>query len=87
TKNSNDFVTDPLSYVASPNNRVLGFFPAGVDYSHKRTPGSISPLNSFQVHQMFNDSTLEEAARTGRPIKFMIGFDIQDGAGNEETIV
>ncbi|WP_435056198.1 hyperosmolarity resistance protein Ebh [Staphylococcus pasteuri] len=87
TKNSNDFVTDPLSYVASPNNRVLGFFPAGVDYSHKRTPGSISPLNSFQVHQMFNDSTLEEAARTDRPIKFMIGFDIQDGAGNEETIV
>ncbi|SCT08192.1 cell wall associated fibronectin-binding protein [Staphylococcus aureus] len=84
--NIDDFVDDPLSYVKTPSNKVLGFYPSNANTNGFR-PGGTNPLNEYQLSQLFTDDKLQQAARTGTPIRLMIGFDYPDGHGNSETLV
>lgn len=84
--NIDDFMDDPLSYVKTPSNKVLGFYPTSANTNAFR-PGGINPLNEYQLSQLFTDDKLQQAARTGNPIRLMIGFDYPDGHGNAETLV
>lgn len=84
--NIDDFVDDPLSYVKTPSNKVLGFYSTNAKTNAYR-PGGINPLNEYQLSQLFTDQKLQEAARTRNPIRLMIGFDYPDGYGNSETLV
>ncbi|MEZ2113596.1 hyperosmolarity resistance protein Ebh, partial [Staphylococcus aureus] len=84
--NIDDFVDDPLSYVKTPSNKVLGFYPTNANTNAFR-PGGVQELNEYQLSQLFTDQKLQEAARTRNPIRLMIGFDYPDGYGNSETLV
>lgn len=84
--NIDDFVDDPLSYVKTPSNKVLGFYPTNANTNGFR-PGGVQELNEYQLSQLFTDQKLQEAARTRNPIRLMIGFDYPDGYGNSETLV
>ncbi len=84
--NIDDFVDDPLSCVKTPSNKVLGFYPSNANTNGFR-PGGTNPLNEYQLSQLFTDDKLQQAARTGTPIRLMIGFDYPDGHGNSETLV
>lgn len=84
--NIDDFVDDPLSYVKTPSNKVLGFYPTNATTNAFR-PGGVQELNEYQLSQLFTDQKLQEAARTRNPIRLMIGFDYPDGYGNSETLV
>lgn len=84
--NIDDFMDDPLSYVKTPSNKVLGFYPTSANTNAFR-PGGVNPLNEYQLSQLFTDDKLQQAARTGSPIRLMIGFDYPDAFGNGETLV
>lgn len=84
--NIDDFMDDPLSYVKTPSNKVLGFYPTNANPNAYRQGGT-NPLNEYQLSQLFTDDKLQQAARTGNPIRLMIGFDYPDGHGNAETLV
>lgn len=84
--NIDDFIDDPLSYVRTPSNKVLGFYPTNANTNAFR-PGGAQQLNEYQLSQLFTDQKLQEAARTRNPIRLMIGFDYPDGHGNAETLV
>lgn len=84
--NIDDFIDDPLSYVKTPSNKVLGFYPTSANTNAYR-PGGVNPLNEYQLSQLFTDDKLQQAARTGSPIRLMIGFDYPDAFGNGETLV
>lgn len=86
--NSNviDYASDPLSYVKTPSNTVLGFFDPDSDYNHKRNSDPVQ-LNLFQIHDIFSEANLTEHSRTGRPIRLMIGFDVKDRYENKQTLV
>ncbi|HDB7049528.1 TPA: hyperosmolarity resistance protein Ebh, partial [Staphylococcus aureus] len=84
--NIDDFMDDPLSYVKTPSNKVLGFYPTNANPNAYRHGGT-NPLNEYQLSQLFTDDKLQQAARTGNPIRLMIGFDYPDGHGNAETLV
>ncbi|HCV7924459.1 TPA: hyperosmolarity resistance protein Ebh [Staphylococcus aureus] len=84
--NIDDFVDDPLSYVKTPSNKVLGFYSTNANTNAFR-PGGAQELNEYQLSQLFTDQKLQEAARTRNPIRLMIGFDYPDGYGNSETLV
>lgn len=84
--NIDDFIDDPLSYVKTPSNKVLGFYPTSANTNAFRQ-GGVNPLNDYQLSQLFSDDKLQQAARTGSPIRLMIGFDYPDGHGNAETLV
>ncbi|HEK6720248.1 TPA: hyperosmolarity resistance protein Ebh, partial [Staphylococcus aureus] len=84
--NIDDFVDDPLSYVKTPSNKVLGFYPTNATTNAFR-PGGVQELNEYQLSQLFTDQKLQEAARTRNPIRLMIGFDYSDAYGNSETLV
>lgn len=84
--NIDDFMDDPLSYVKTPSNKVLGFYPTSANTNAYR-PGGVNPLNEYQLSQLFTDDKLQQAARTGSPIRLMIGFDYPDAFGNGETLV
>ncbi|HCV8245892.1 TPA: hyperosmolarity resistance protein Ebh [Staphylococcus aureus] len=84
--NIDDFVDDPLSYVKTPSNKVLGFYPTNANTNAFR-PGGVQELNEYQLSQLFTDQKLQEAARTRNPIRLMIGFDYPDCYGNSETLV
>ncbi|MDI1797852.1 hyperosmolarity resistance protein Ebh, partial [Staphylococcus aureus] len=84
--NIDDFVDDPLSYVKTPSNKVLGFYPTNANINSYR-PSGVQPLNEYQLSQLFTDQKLQDAARTGTPLRLMIGFDYPDGHGNAETLV
>ena len=77
---------DPLGYVKTPSNKVLGFYPTSANTNAFR-PGGVNPLNEYQLSQLFTDDKLQQAARTGSPIRLMIGFDYPDAFGNGETLV
>ncbi|WP_313841804.1 hypothetical protein, partial [Escherichia coli] len=72
--NIDDFVDDPLSYVKTPSNKVLGFYPTNANTNAFRQ-GGVNPLNDYQLSQLFSDQNFQEAARTKNPIRLMIGFD------------
>lgn len=84
--NIDDFVDDPLSYVKTPSNKVLGFYPTNANTNAFRQ-GGVNPLNDYQLSQLFSDQNFQEAARTKNPIRLMIGFDYPDAFGNGETLV
>ncbi len=84
--NIDDFVDDPLSYVKTPSNKVLGFYSTNANTNAFR-PGGAQQLNEYQLSQLFTDQKLQEAARTRNPIRLMIGFDYPDAYGNSETLV
>ncbi|SBB90346.1 cell wall associated fibronectin-binding protein [Staphylococcus aureus] len=84
--NIDDFIDDPLSYVKTPSNKVLGFYPTNAN-SNVRRPGGVQELNEYQISQLFTDDKLQQAARNRTPIQLMIGFDYPDGHGNAETLV
>ncbi|HDH6786435.1 TPA: hyperosmolarity resistance protein Ebh, partial [Staphylococcus aureus] len=84
--NIDDFIDDPLSYVKTPSNKVLGFYPTNANPNVRR-PGGVQELNEYQISQLFTDDKLQEAARNRTPIQLMIGFDYPDGHGNAETLV
>ncbi len=84
--NIDDFVDDPLSYVKTPSNKVLGFYPTSANTNAFRQ-GGVNPLNDYQLSQLFSDQNFQEAARTKNPIRLMIGFDYPDAFGNGETLV
>lgn len=46
----------------------------------------VNPLNSYEIHEMFSEEKLKEAARTGRPIEIFVGFNVSDAYHNGETI-
>ncbi len=82
---SQDYASDPLSYIKSPTNDVLGFFNPDLNYNGKRdfTP---QPLNEFEISQLFTDEKLRESLNSGRPIRLLIGFNYRDRYGNEQTL-
>lgn len=84
--NVDDFIDDPLSYVRTPSNKVLGFYSPNDNPTAFRN-GRAHDLNEYEISQLFTDQKLQEAARSGRPIRLMIGFDYPDGYGNHETLV
>lgn len=84
--NIDGFVDDPLSYVKTPSNKVLGFYSTNANTNAFR-PGGAQQLNEYQLSQLFTDQKLQEAARTRNPIRLMIGFDYPDAYGNSETLV
>lgn len=84
--NIDDFMDDPLSYVKTPSNKVLGFYPTNANPNARR-PGGVQELNEYQISQLFTDDKLQQAARNRTPIQLMIGFDYPDGHGNAETLV
>lgn len=84
--NIDDFIDDPLSYVKTPSNKVLGFYPTNANPNVRR-PGGVQELNEYQISQLFTDDKLQQAARNRTPIQLMIGFDYPDGHGNAETLV
>lgn len=82
---STDFADDPLSYVKNISESVMGFMPSNAPYNIKRNQG-VNTLLANQIHEIFSQSNLEEAARTGKPIPLMIGFDAYDDYKNPETL-
>ena len=84
-ENSEDFASDPMSYAKTPSLYVGGFYDPSLPTNRYRGVGK-APLNEFEIHKLINNDTLTNASRTGNPIKLNIGFDIQDGYGNEETL-
>ncbi|MDN8943632.1 hypothetical protein Q0P03_15130, partial [Staphylococcus aureus] len=74
------------SYVKTPSNKVLGFYPTNANTNAFRQ-GGVNPLNDYQLSQLFSDQNFQEAARTKNPIRLMIGFDYPDAFGNGETLV
>ncbi|MCU7258035.1 hyperosmolarity resistance protein Ebh, partial [Pseudomonas aeruginosa] len=69
----------------TPSRYVGGFYNPSLPTNRYRGVGN-APLNEFEIHKLINNDTLTNASRTGNPIKLNIGFDIQDGYGNEETL-
>lgn len=84
-ENSEDFASDPMSYAKTPSRYVGGFYDPSLPTNRYRGVGK-APLNEFEIYKLINNDTLTNASRTGNPIKLNIGFDIQDGYGNEETL-
>lgn len=83
--NTDDFLEDVSSYVRTPSSSLIGFYPSNADVDHYRQ-GGINPLDEYALNQLFSDSKLAEAARTGNKIPLVIGFNYSDGAGNPETL-
>lgn len=84
--NIDDFLDDPLSYVRTPSNHVAGFYSTANNPNAYRNHNTIE-LNQYQISQLFSDDRLREAARTRQPINLMMGFNLQDKYGNDETLV
>ncbi len=84
--NVDDYIDDPFSYVRNPDNHVLGFFNPNLKYNARRQGGA-TPLNEYEINQLFSDQKLREAAINKRPINLLIGFNYSDGYGNPETLV
>ncbi|WP_438827666.1 hyperosmolarity resistance protein Ebh [Staphylococcus warneri] len=85
-ENSEDFATDPLSYVRTPSPLVIGFFDPNLPSKSFRHGPHIQ-LNDYQIYQLINNETLINASRSGNPIKLNIGFSVQDRYGNDETLM
>lgn len=85
-ENSEDFASDPMSYAKKPSRYVGGFYNPSLPNNRFRGPG-VAPLNEFEIYKLINNDTLTNASRTGNPIKLNLGFDIQDGYGNDETLM
>lgn len=69
-----------------PSRYVGGFYNPSLPNNRFRGPG-VAPLNEFEIYKLINNDTLTNASRTGNPIKLNLGFDIQDGYGNDETLM
>ena len=63
----------------------MGLFPR-VPTDRYRGNFGVNPLNSYEIHEMFSEEKLKEAARTGRPIEIFVGFNVSDAYHNGETI-
>lgn len=83
---SNDSVYDPLSYVKNVNGTVLGIYPSYLPYNQERWQGA-NAMNAYQIEELFSQENLQNAARSGRPIQFLVGFDVEDGHHNPETLL
>lgn len=83
---SDDFATNVFNYIKNPSPEVLGFVNPNLDYNHYRHTG-VNPLNEYEIKQLLSEDKLREAARTGRPIRLMIAFLVDDRYGNHETLV
>lgn len=81
-----EYVDDPLSYVKNISNSVMGFFTPNAPYNQERWQG-LNPLNDYQISDLFTNDKLQKAARSGKPIRLMIGFDAEDSHHNPETLV
>lgn len=81
-----DYMDDPISYVKNISNSIMGFYPPEAPYNQERWQG-INALNTYQIDELFTRDKLENAARTGNPIRLMIGFDAEDAHHNPETLV
>ncbi|WP_458127428.1 hyperosmolarity resistance protein Ebh [Staphylococcus epidermidis] len=81
-----DYADDPLSYVKNISDIVMGFMPPDAPYDQSRVFG-VNTLYPNQIEELFSKHNLEEAARTGNPIRLMIGFNAYDRKGNPETLV
>ena len=64
----------------------MGFMPPNAQYDSYRVFG-VNDLNPVEIESLFAQDKLEEAARTGKPIKLMIGFNARDSSSNPETLV
>lgn len=83
--NTDDFLEDVSSYVRTPSSSIIGFYPSNADVDHYR-PVAAQPLEQYALNQLFSDSKLAEAARTGNKIPLVIGFNYPDRSGNSETL-
>ena len=81
-----DYADDPLSYVKNISDTIMGFMPPNAQYDSYRVFG-VNDLNPVEIESLFAQDKLEEAARTGKPIKLMIGFNARDSSSNPETLV
>ena len=43
-------------------------------------------MNAYQIEELFSQENLQNAARSGRPIQFLVGFDVEDSYHNPETL-
>ncbi len=83
---SNDSVYDPLSYVKNVTGTVLGIYPSYLPYNQERWQGA-NAMNAYQIEELFSQENLQNAARSGRPIQFLVGFDVEDSHHNPETLL
>ncbi|WP_239661790.1 hyperosmolarity resistance protein Ebh [Staphylococcus capitis] len=81
-----DYADDPLSYVKHISQSIFGFMQYNDAYDQVRIFGA-DELNPVEIESTFSKNNLEEAARTGNPIKLMIGFNARDRHHNPETLV
>ena len=81
-----DYADDPLSYVKHISRSIFGFMRYNDAYDQVRIFGA-DELNPVEIESTFSKNNLEEAARTGNPIKLMIGFNARDRHHNPETLV
>ncbi len=81
-----DSVYDPLSYVKNVTGTVLGIYPSYLPYNQERWQGA-NAMNAYQIEELFSQENLQNAARSGRPIQFLVGFDIEDSHHNPETLL
>ncbi len=81
-----DSVYDPLSYVKNVTGTVLGIYPSYLPYNQERWQGA-NAMNAYQIEELFSQENLQNAARSGRPIQFLVGFDVEDSHHNPETLL
>ena len=81
-----DSVYDPLSYVKNVTGTVLGIYPSYLPYNQERWQGA-NAMNAYQIEELFSQENLQNAARSGRPIQFLVGFDVEDSYHNPETLL
>ncbi|MGW9933740.1 hyperosmolarity resistance protein Ebh [Staphylococcus hominis] len=82
---THEYAEDVASYLSNPSDHVMGLFPR-VPTDRYRGNFGVNPLNSYEIHEMFSEEKLKEAARTGRPIEIFVGFNVSDAYHNGETI-
>ena len=82
---THEYAEDVSSYLSNPSDHVMGLFPR-VPTDRYRGNFGVNPLNSYEIHEMFSEEKLKEAARTGRPIEIFVGFNVSDAYHNGETI-
>ena len=82
---THEYAEDVSSYLSNPSDHVMGLLPRVPTDSYRGNFG-VNPLNSYEIHEMFSEEKLKEAARTGRPIEIFVGFNVSDAYHNGETI-
>ena len=82
---AHQYAEDVENYLSNPSDHVMGLFPK-VPTDRYRGDYGVNPLNAYQIHEIFSEENLEEAARTGRPIEIFVGFNVSDAYHNGETI-